>query len=294
MAGLRRAVARLREHTGDFYNSIRSDFAPLPSLDIHTFGSPDDMSKFQITTDRVLGGRTDCTFSLKPYAHFTAGCFTGIVDYTDDNPESKGGFASFRTKPDERERDLSAFSALEIRVKSDGRRYVANVKSGTHGPEHLWQMSVITEPYTWVTVAVPFNQLILTRRGRVDIAQSPINKERINGFGILLADGHNGPFKFEIQWVKAIRDFDPRKYEVVPGFQLERAAEERAGIAEQKYLAARTGALPASSTEAGSSAGADGGIVAITAEQRAKDEADRGRQKLLEFYKKQKEAAKAG
>jgi hypothetical protein len=50
-----------------------------------------------------------------------AGLFTGVIDYRDENPQSRGGFAAFRTRADERIRDLSSFSTLEMRIKTDGR-----------------------------------------------------------------------------------------------------------------------------------------------------------------------------
>ncbi len=106
----------------------------MDTLELYGFRNAEDVSRFQITTDSVVGGRTEGAFGLKPYGvatttaapgastpSFTSGCFQGIIDYRDDNPASRGGFASFRTKPDERIRDLSAFEGLEMRVKTDGR-----------------------------------------------------------------------------------------------------------------------------------------------------------------------------
>jgi hypothetical protein len=128
----------------------------MASLDLYSFRSAEDVSRFQVTTDRVLRGMTDASFALKPYGtSFSAGCFQGAIRYegtpggesgyggpgggggVEEDPAagavmdvggnrptshaSKGGFASFRTKADERIRDLSAFEGLEMRVKTDGR-----------------------------------------------------------------------------------------------------------------------------------------------------------------------------
>lgn len=98
-----------------------ADFAPMKQVDVFNFTTAEDVNRFQITTDRVIGGRTACAFSLKPYKSFTAGCFEGVIDFESSDPTSKGGFASFRTKPDERTRDLDAFGGVEMRVKTDGR-----------------------------------------------------------------------------------------------------------------------------------------------------------------------------
>jgi len=70
---------------------------------------------------RRPAGSTDCSFALKHYPNFSAGLFEGVVDYADENPNSRGGFASFRTKADEKERRLGAYQALEMRIKTDGR-----------------------------------------------------------------------------------------------------------------------------------------------------------------------------
>ncbi len=66
-------------------------------------------------------GKTDASLSLKSYPGFNSALFQGAIDYNDGNPLSKGGFASFRTKPDEKSKDLSSYDALEMRVKTDGR-----------------------------------------------------------------------------------------------------------------------------------------------------------------------------
>ena len=207
---LRRALIRLREGAQDAYTSIRGDFAPMETLDLHAFSPSTDMARYQVTTDAVVGGRSSSAFTLKRYEHFSAGCFTGAIDFAhEDDVEGRGGFASFRTLPDERVRDLSAFEAFELRVKTDGRPYTLNFKCAEHSPEQLWQAQVVTpRAFAWTSVAVPFADLRLTRRGRVELAQVELNRETVSGFGVLLADGRNGPFRFELQYLRALRRVD--------------------------------------------------------------------------------------
>jgi hypothetical protein len=222
---LRRALVRLRHGADDLYNQIRADFAPMPALDLFSFAGADDVARFQVTTDRVLGGASDCTFSLKAYRHFSVGSFAGTIDWPSGTPASaRGGFASFRTRADERVRDVSAFGAFQLRVKTDGRAYVANFKCAGRSPEHLWQVRLHAPAFTWVTLAVPFRDLVLTKRGRVDEHQFEFEREALNGFGVLLADGANGPFRFEVQSVAAIRSIDPSQWEPAPELALGGAA----------------------------------------------------------------------
>jgi NADH dehydrogenase [ubiquinone] 1 alpha subcomplex assembly factor 1 len=234
--GLRRALVRAREAVQDLHGQLRADFAPMPSMELYSFGGAADISRFQVTTDRVLGGRTACAFSLKEYAHFTAGCFSGVVDFSDEDPASRGGFAAFRTLPDERVRDVSAFEAFELRVKTDGRAYVANFKCADHSPEQLWQAAVRTPPARWTTLAIPFRDLTLTKRGRVELHQVGLNKETLNGFGILLADGENGPFRFEVQHVRVLRRLDPTQWRAAASAAAlpDAAAKPRAELAQEE------------------------------------------------------------
>jgi hypothetical protein len=117
----------------------------------------------------------------------------------------------------------------------------------------MWQTRIVAPPARWTTIAVPFGDMMFTRRGRVELQQREINRDNINAvseraavvagvsaypltaftrihslarllsldppvprhhpqFGILLADGRNGPFRFEVQWLRALAQFDPSQY----------------------------------------------------------------------------------
>ena len=214
MASLRRALIRTRESLQDVYTQIRADFAPMPSQTLFDFSRAEDVSRFQVTTDSVLGGATSCSFSLKAYRHFSVGSFSGTIDFPPASEEarSRGGFAAFRTRADERVRDLSAFEAFEMRIKTDGRPYIANFKSARHSPEQLWQVRLHAPPLKWVTLAIPFRELVLTKRGAIEAHQLELDREGFNSFGVLLADGQNGPFRFEIQSLSALRALDPSQW----------------------------------------------------------------------------------
>ena len=44
-------------------------------------------------------------------------------------------------------------------------------------------MRIVTPPFRWTTVALPFDELMFTRRGRVELEQREIDKDCINGVG---------------------------------------------------------------------------------------------------------------
>ena len=127
---LRRAFIKVSDAAADWVVAARSDLYPQQVVRLADFGAPRTYDRFMVTTDAVLGGQTRADFYLKSYPAFSAGCFEGAIDYSP--PEegegggggaaaSRGGFASFRTTPEEREHGLGAYEALEMRVKTDGR-----------------------------------------------------------------------------------------------------------------------------------------------------------------------------
>ncbi len=62
--------------------------------------------------------------------------------------------------------ELAPFLAFELRVKTDGRPYVANCKCEAQGPENLWQSAIVTpRPAAWNTLAIPFRDLRLHAAG---------------------------------------------------------------------------------------------------------------------------------
>lgn len=308
--GLRRALLRLREGVQDVYTTVRGDFAPMSTLDLHTFGAGTDMSRYQVTTDSVLGGRSTSSFVLKRYEHFMSGCFSGALDFHhDEDLEGRGGFASFRTLPDERVRDLSAFEAFELRVKTDGRPYTLNFKCADHSPEQLWQCHIVTPtPFVWTSVAVPFQDLRLTRRGRVELAQLELNRETVCGFGVLLADGRNGPFRFEMQYLRALRRLDSGQWQSPAERAFLEAGGGGASAPAQGVLPSPTpnGALGSGlglqeAAAAASGGGGDGAAAAPAADHQGVDDGaaspppparDASREEWANWYKKMRAGAK--
>lgn len=74
-----------------------------------------------------------------------------------------------------------SFTRCPFRCCPRTRRYILNVKCADYSPEHLWQMRIVTPPAQWRTIALPFSEMMLTRRGRVEMEQREINRDCING-----------------------------------------------------------------------------------------------------------------
>ena len=50
-----------------------ADLVPLQKLNLFRFQSGEDVERFQVTTDKVLGGQSTASLSVKPYKHFSSG-----------------------------------------------------------------------------------------------------------------------------------------------------------------------------------------------------------------------------
>lgn len=67
---------------------------------MYRFNAVDDIARFEVHTDRVMGGRSDCGFSIQERDGFRRGVFEGIIDCVEDEDPrgfKSAGFASFRT-----------------------------------------------------------------------------------------------------------------------------------------------------------------------------------------------------
>jgi len=59
--------------------------------------------------------------------------------------------------------------------------YVLNLKAAHSSPDFLWQIRLLTEPFKWATVAFPFSDMVLTKRGRIELTQHPVERENVQG-----------------------------------------------------------------------------------------------------------------
>jgi monofunctional biosynthetic peptidoglycan transglycosylase len=69
----------------------------------------------------------------------------------------------------------------------------------------MYQIDFETVAGAWATVRLPFSDLVPTYRGRVLTDVPPIERGRIASVGLLVADRQEGPFRIEIDWIRAYR-----------------------------------------------------------------------------------------
>ena len=159
------------------------------------FEADDAAEQWVTVNDGVMGGVSQGRFRVTDEATLE---FFGKLSL-----KNNGGFASVRSRPAELK--LKDGDALSVRVRGDGRTYYINVHVPTLRMAFSYRKPVETVEGEWREVRVPLSELVPTSFGRPVERLGPVDPERINAVGFLLADKRAGPFKLDVDWIKAVR-----------------------------------------------------------------------------------------
>lgn len=168
--------------------------APKPDVSLFDFSQPDAVRPWRVVNDDVMGGVSTSQFLWME----GVAVFTGTVSL-----ENNGGFASVRTQPGQY--DLTGTDAFVIRVRGDGRRYKFTVRTEGRYNAALYQASFEARQGEWQEIKLPFSQFTPTWRGRTLRDVPPLDPAKVNSVGFLIADKQAGPFRLEIDWIRATR-----------------------------------------------------------------------------------------
>ncbi|MBD3274984.1 MAG: CIA30 family protein [Candidatus Marinimicrobia bacterium] len=146
--------------------------------------------------DRVMGGISQSTFES---SENNTAIFTGKVSL-----ENNGGFASVRMESDLF--DLSHYSGIILRVKSDGKDYNLNLKTDPNFSGVYFQAAFSPPADEWSTVKLPFSAFRAKIRGKYVDDQYALNPADIRSFGFMISDKQNGPFQLQVDSIAAYRE----------------------------------------------------------------------------------------
>jgi len=154
--------------------------------------------------DVVMGGVSESTIRLID----NAALFTGNV-----STANSGGFASVRTRNFEPPINLAGYEGVELRVKGDGKRYkfILRTESKWDGVGYCYSFDTVNN--TWITVRIPFADLIPVFRAKTLRDADPVNTSKICAFQLMLSkfeyDGGLNPhfepggFALQLESIKA-------------------------------------------------------------------------------------------
>ena len=192
--------------------TLSTDIArPLPALEPAPGAEPqiDPWSGATVTKAIDRGAE-----ELEPSSSSGGGSSGGDADAPRVTKSLKrSGFAGCSTKdlPAGEFIDLDAFTALRYRVRSDGRKYVASIRTDnwvTGGKEDLWQCFLFAPKDTWADVVLPIGRFLKTWRGGVLEHEYEMSKSKVVGLGLAVAGGGVEPpgrFRIELASVQGLR-----------------------------------------------------------------------------------------
>lgn len=160
------------------------------------FRQPEQTEAWYPVDDRVMGGISESAF--EPSENNTA-VFTGRVSL-----ENNGGFASVRMESETF--DLSRYSGIILRVKSDGKDYNLNLKTDSNFSGVYFQASFSPPAEQWTTVKLPFSAFRAKIRGRYVDDQYELTPADISSFGFMISDKQQGPFQLQVDSIGAYRE----------------------------------------------------------------------------------------
>ena len=161
-----------------------------PSLTLFDF--TDGEGAWRVVNDGVMGGLS------QGYVEVAGDTlrFTGTL------VTRGGGFTSVRTRTAV---NLTRYAALELRVRGGGRTFEVELDDGTRSRRGIpvSRRGAFPTSDAWQVVRVPFASLVPTAFGR-PAQVGPLAPEAVRGVGLFIADGQDGPFRLEVDWVRAV------------------------------------------------------------------------------------------
>jgi len=152
----------------------------------------EESEPWRTINDGVMGGLSSSSFAVEE----GVARFEGTVSL-----ENNGGFASVRSRP--QDHDLSPFRGILLRVRGDGKRYAFRLRTSSAFDGVSYQVFFKTVPDQWITVLIPFEAFQPVFRGRLVRGAEPLDLKSVKTFGFLISDKQAGPFRLEVDWIKA-------------------------------------------------------------------------------------------
>lgn len=146
-----------------------------------------------IVNDGVMGGKSQGAVTTE----------TNQMQFTGNIVTDGGGFSSVRRLLDD---GLDESDRLQMRLRADERRYeilLTDIDSQAYRVTYYAPLE--TEGDGWQVIDVSFDDLEARIFGR-RVDAPPFQPQNVTTIGIILADGADGEFSLELDWISACSD----------------------------------------------------------------------------------------
>jgi len=180
---------------GNLPASADGQVVPYERL-LFAFETQESVKSWRPVNDTVMGGKSSGGGRWQEAGTLE---FSGSISL-----ENKGGFASLRVCADAL--DLSAYDELHLRVRGDGRRYALSVQTDHWIMAGAYYYDFPTVARQWQELRAPLQVLEARSFGRPLGGAPMLNSSDIRAFGFIISDEQPGPFRLEVDWVKAVKN----------------------------------------------------------------------------------------
>jgi hypothetical protein len=152
-----------------------------------------DAEPWTVQNDGVMGGNSEGDVTTKD----------GVLTFTGTVVTEGGGFTSVLT---DRRVDLSGTDGLALRVRGGGRTFEVEVDDGTRDRRgrQVSRRATFDTSSEWQTVRVPWSAFESSVFGEPHDAE-PLDPADVQAFGLYIIDGNDGPFRLEVDAIRAYR-----------------------------------------------------------------------------------------
>ena len=145
-----------------------------------------------VQNDGVMGGNSTGEFTVED----------GALTFTGTVVTEGGGFTSVLT---DRRVDLSEYDGLALRVRGGGRTFEVEVDDGTRSRgRQVSRRATFETGDAWRTVRVPWSAFETSVFGE-PVDAEPLDPADVQAFGLYIIDGNDGPFRLEVDEIRAYR-----------------------------------------------------------------------------------------
>ena len=161
---------------------------------------------FRVVTDSSFGGTSTGRFEE---GRFFRGELVG------SNP-----FVALRARLPEDDSFVADFEGFSLRVRSRTcHRFSFNLQTPALIPQDLYQaFMVLPEPGKFFEMVLPFENMLLTGRGRPREIQRKLDSRYLKTIGLSVGGEHaeEGAFELEIDWIKWVREVNGSRAPIAP------------------------------------------------------------------------------
>lgn len=152
-----------------------------------------DAARWTVENDGVMGGRSKGRVEIAD----------GVLVFTGTVVTEGGGFTSIRAPV---RAELEGYQGLELRVRGGGRTFELSVEDGTRSRgRQVNRRGPFPTSDAWATVRVPFASLKASAHGE-SVRVDPLDRSAVESVAIYIIDGQDGPFRLEVDWIRAYRE----------------------------------------------------------------------------------------